>query len=242
MIMTRKGLKSTRAIAKKISKTRRDISNLLPTEEACATEEDEIYCYAVMGDRNERTIYSDLTGRFPVESYDGKNYIFIAYVYKLNFIFMVPMKDRENKSMIAAYEEVYDRLDAKGHRPQLHILDNECSKSIQNYLESKGTKRHHVAPHSHRVNAAEPTVKTAKYHLIAALATLDWGCPIQLWSKMLKQVQDTLNMFRTSRNNTTRTEYSGLWQSFRDKMCAFLAKNLTSEARRKFSMRHTHTL
>ena len=70
-----------------------------------------------MGDRNERTIYSDLTGRFPVESYDGKNYIFIAHVYKLNSIFMVPMKDRENKSMIAAYEEVHDKLDAKGHRP-----------------------------------------------------------------------------------------------------------------------------
>ena len=35
MIMTRKGLTSTRAIARQISKTRRDISNLLPTEEAC---------------------------------------------------------------------------------------------------------------------------------------------------------------------------------------------------------------
>ena len=126
-------------------------------------------------------------------------------MYTLNSIFMVAMKDREIKSMIAAYEEVYDKLEAKGHRPQLHILDNECSKCIQNYLEAKGTKRHHVAPHSHRVNAAKQAAKTAKYHLIAALATLDWGCPIQLWSKILKQVQDTLNMFRTSRNDTTKT-------------------------------------
>ena len=53
-----------------------------------------------------------------------------------------------------------------------------------------------------------------KYHLIAALATLDWGCPIQLWSKMLKQVQDTLNMFRTSRNDTTKTAYQELEGEF----------------------------
>ena len=214
MIMTRKGLKSTRTITRQITRARKDISNFLPTEEVCMADEDELYCYAVLGDKNERTIYSDLTGRFPVESYDGKNYIFIAYAYKLNSIFMIAMKDRENKSMIAAYEEVYAKLEARGQRPTLHILDNECSKCIQNFLEKKGTRRHHVAPHSHRVNAAEPAVKTAKYHLIAALATLDWGCPVQLWSKMLKQVQDTLNMFRTSRNNTAKTAYQELEGNF----------------------------
>ena len=71
----------------------------------------------------------------------------------------------------------------------------------------KGTKRHHVATHNHGVNAAEPAVKTAKYHLIAVLAMLDWSCLIQLWSKMVKQTQDTLNIFRTSRNNTEKTAY-----------------------------------
>ena len=114
------------------------------------------------------------------------------------------MKDHKNKSIIAVYREIYAKLEALGQKPQLHVLDNECSKCIQNSLESQGTKRHHVAPHDHRINAAEPAVKTAKYHLIVALATLDWSCPIQLWSKMLQQVQDTLNMFRTSRNNTKK--------------------------------------
>ena len=120
---------------------------------------------------------------------------------------MIPMKSREDESMIAAYEEVYSKFEGLGHKPQLHILDNECSKCIQNFLEKKDTKRHHVAPHNHRVNAAEPAVKTAKYHLIATLATLDRNCPIQLWRKMIKQNQDTLNMFRTARNDTTKTAY-----------------------------------
>ena len=136
-------------------------------------EEDKIYCYAVLGDRNNRTIYRDLTGRFPVEPYDGKNYIFIACVNKLNSIFMIAMKDRKNKNMITAYKEVYSKCEARGHTPKVHVLDNECSKCTQNYLESKGTRCHHVAPHNNRVNAAEPAVKLAKYHLIAALAALD---------------------------------------------------------------------
>ena len=98
--MTRKGIKLTRSIAKQITKARNDISNLLPTEEVCLAKEDEIYCCAVLGDKNERTIYSDLTGRFPVESYDGKKETkyFIAYAYKLNYIFMIATKDRETRA------------------------------------------------------------------------------------------------------------------------------------------------
>ena len=94
MILTKKGLRSTRTIAKKIASARRDISNFLPAEEVCSAEEDNIYCYAILGGSNDNTIYSDLTGKFPVESYDGKNCLFIAYVHKLNSMFMLPMKSR----------------------------------------------------------------------------------------------------------------------------------------------------
>merc|ERR1711966_293893 len=45
---------------------------------------------------------------------------------------------------------------------------------------------------------------------MGALTTLDWGCPVQPWSKMLKQVQGTLNMFRTSKNDTSKTAYQEL--------------------------------
>ena len=64
--------------------------------------------------------------------------------------------------------------------------------------------------HNHKVNAAEPVVKTAKYHIIAHIATLDHQCPIKLWSRMLPQRQDTLNMILTSRNNNKLTAYKEL--------------------------------
>ena len=113
-----------------IASAPRNISSVLPAEEVCLAEEDEIYCYAILGDSNDDAIYSDLTVKFPIESYGDKHYIFIAYVYKLNTIFMLPMKSWEDGSMISAYKEVYDKLEGLGHKPKLHILDNECSKCI----------------------------------------------------------------------------------------------------------------
>ena len=86
--MTRKGLKSTRAVARQITKTRKDISNLLPSEEICLAEEDELYYFAVLGDKNERTIYSNLTGRFPVESYDRKKTTFLMRIRINSILFL----------------------------------------------------------------------------------------------------------------------------------------------------------
>ena len=65
-------------MAKQMAEARRDISNFLPAEEMCLAEEDKIYCYAVLGDSNDNTIYSNLTGRFLVESYEGNNYMLLC--------------------------------------------------------------------------------------------------------------------------------------------------------------------
>ena len=66
------------------------------------------------------------------------------------------MKNREGKSMIEAYtQKVYTKLEGLEHKPKLYILNNKCSRCIQTFLEKKGTRQHHVAPHNQRVNAAE---------------------------------------------------------------------------------------
>ena len=88
MIMKTKGLKSARSVKRQITKARKDISNFLPTEEVCLAEEDELYCYMVLGDENERTIYSNLTGRFPVESYDGKKLHFLLHMRINSILFL----------------------------------------------------------------------------------------------------------------------------------------------------------
>ena len=83
---------------------------MFSTEHVCSDMEDEIFCCAVIVDTHKDTIYSDLTGRFPIQSYEDMNCIFVAYVYKLNAIFLRSMKSREDTSMVELFTSVYTEL------------------------------------------------------------------------------------------------------------------------------------
>ncbi len=67
-----------------------------------------------------------------------------------------------------------------------------------------------MEPHNHHVNAAERAIQTFKDAFIAALATTDSNFPLQLWDKIIPQVQDTLKMMRASRVDPTRSAYEVL--------------------------------
>ena len=54
----------------------------------------EIYCFAALSDAHEKIIYNNLTGKLPLRSYQGNQYIFLAYVYDINTILVRPMKTR----------------------------------------------------------------------------------------------------------------------------------------------------
>ena len=131
-----------------------------------------MFCFAALVDANEGVIYSDQTGRFPVMSHEGMQYLFVAFVYNENVILIRPLRNREDSSMIECFKDVYSYLETRGCKPKLHVLDNECLRAIKKQIKSEGTKIQLVEPHNHRVNAAEPAVKTAKYHFIASLATV----------------------------------------------------------------------
>ena len=55
-----------------------------PTKEVNETY--ELFCFAALADDNENKIYSDLAGKFPVCSFSGQQYIFVAYTYGPNAI------------------------------------------------------------------------------------------------------------------------------------------------------------
>jgi len=69
-------------------------------------------------------------------------------------------------------------------------------------------------PHNHSVNAAEPAVKAIKYHVIAGLATVDINCPLQFWDIFPAQMQDTLNLLRTSRRDPSKSAYEEMEGEF----------------------------
>jgi len=151
---------------------RLQVGDMNPAEEMYTVINNEVFCFAALEDTTKGTIYSDLIGRFPIQSYAGMQYIFIAYVYDQNYIIIRPMKNRSDRSMIKVFKDVYRMMQQKGTNPSLHVPDNECSKAIKTFVVDRQTAIQLVEPHNHRVNAAEVAVKTAKSHFIASLATV----------------------------------------------------------------------
>ena len=156
-------------------------------------QESDIFCFAALADTRDGVIYTDLPGPFPVRSIRNNQYIFVCYTYQPNAILVRPMKSRNDECMVAAYTDIYDYLENRGHKPKLNIMDNEASKAVQNYIKRQNVAWQLVEPHNHRVNAAERAIQTFKNHFIAGLATVDPKFPLQLWCYMLNHAEISLN-------------------------------------------------
>ena len=124
MIRTRKGARSTRSNHQEVKYARAQVDNMSPHEQLCIAIDDEMFCFTILVDQNKYTIYSDLAGRFPVCLYSGMNYIFVAYVYKINAILIRPMATRCDATMIDTFKDIYEYLKVRNLAPKLHIPDN----------------------------------------------------------------------------------------------------------------------
>ena len=120
---------------------------------------------------------------------------------------MQPIKGQKYEHMVELFEDIYGYLRRRTLSPNLHVMDNECLRAIQNFINMENVDIHLVEPHNHQVNASEPAVKAVKYHMIAGLATIDPTCPLRLWCEFVPQIQDTMNMLRTSRRNSNISAY-----------------------------------
>ena len=150
-------------------------------------------------DPKEGTIYSYLTGNFPLRSVDGMMTVLVIYDWTSNAILTLPIKDAKDETLVAAFKTQVKYLSKRGFKPRFNIIDNAASKAIKKYLEEAQIGLQLVEPHNHRVNAAERAIQTFKNHFIAGLSTCATAFPTALWSRLIKQGQDTLNMLRTSR-------------------------------------------
>jgi hypothetical protein len=106
------------------------------------------YVYAATIDAGK--IYTDQTGRFPVVSSKGNNYIMILYDYDSNAILAQPIKDRTVPELLRAFQVMEQELVARGLKPKLMKLDNEASTLLKTYLHQQNITFQLVPPYSHR--------------------------------------------------------------------------------------------
>ena len=60
------------------------------------------------------------------------------------------------------------------------------------------------------MNAVKPAIKVAQYNTIAGFATIEITCPLRLLCEFVPQIQNTLNIMRTSRNNSNISVYKDM--------------------------------
>jgi hypothetical protein len=153
--------------------------------------------YAVVVDQGQ--LYTDLTGKFPVQSSKGNSYVMVCYIYDCNYFKVIPMKSRYASEWVKAYGTIHQEITVKGFKPKLQTLDNEASAALKNFFTVNDIAYQLVPPHCHRRNAAERAIRNFKEHFVAGLSSVDPSFPFHLWDRLLPQAEITLNILRTSR-------------------------------------------
>ena len=155
-------------------------------------------------------LYTDDTGRFPVKSRAGNQYIMVAY-HSSNLILAQPFASRKDKHRIAAYDAIMTKLKAANLDVDLQVLDNEASKEYKDTMINKWKVKYQlVPPDMHRRNAAERAIRTFKAHFISILAGVDLDFPSHLWDLLVPQAEMTQNLLRPCTSDPTISA----WENF----------------------------
>ena len=136
----------------------------------------------------------------------GHKYIFVFYNYDTNTINGIAIKSRNTTDICDAWQTAYKLLKAHGEAPNIHILDNECSRDTKTIFKEAQVEYQLVPPHIHRRNVAERAIRTYRNHLITGLYTCDPKFRSREWDRILPQCNMTINLLRSS--NTIRLFHS----------------------------------
>ena len=200
----RQGVRSTKP------KASADFETASDAKQARGKKEQDVY-FKVYDMKH--TIYSDQTGRFPVQSKSGNKYVMVMVEIDSNAILVEAMKSKSDAEMQRAYLVLVNRLKRAGVVIKKHVLDNECSKAMKLLIEET-CKYELVPPGSHRRNIAEVAIKIFKQHFVSVLAGLPDSFPMYLWDKLLSQTELTLNLLRQSNATPTISAHAHLYGPF----------------------------
>jgi hypothetical protein len=106
-----------------------------PPQEICAIQ--DVFYFATLANEITGTMYTDITGTFPVHSIKSMQYVVVAYIYDLNAIIIQAMLSGTDASMVQEFTKVIFVLKSEGYHPALNVMDNECSSMVKKYIRSK---------------------------------------------------------------------------------------------------------
>lgn len=149
----------------------------------------------------QQRVATDQTGWFSKTSSRFNKYILVMHDADTNAILAEPIKDKLEGEHIRAIKKSHGYLRGRGFRTKLHILDNECSKGLKDYLQEQQIEFQLVPPNIHRTNPAEKAIDTFKNNFVMGLCTVHPNFPLNLWCRLVPLAVLTLNMLRPSKIN-----------------------------------------
>ncbi len=151
-----------------------------------------------------KTMFSNQTGQFPIQSLCGNKCIMVMVEINSNTILVEPMKNRKDTKMIQAYNSLLLQLKWAGIIPKKHVLDNKVSENMKNHIcNTCKLDMELVPPGCHRHNAAEVHIfKSHFLRVLACVAKLKWASIIpkkhvldnKVSENMEKHIQDTCKL------------------------------------------------
>ncbi len=137
-----------------------------------------------------KTMFSDQTGQFPIQSLCGNKYIMVMVEIDSNTILVEPMKNRKDAKMIRAYNTLLLRLKRAGITPKKHVLDSKVSDNLKKHIcDTCKLDMDLVPPICHRCNAAKVAIRNIKVHFLSVLAGVADDFPPNLWDWLLPQTE-----------------------------------------------------
>ncbi|KAL7474990.1 hypothetical protein ACHAW6_000925 [Cyclotella cf. meneghiniana] len=98
--------------------------------------------------------------------------------------------------MIWAYLVLLARWKAAGIKPKHRILDNEALEEYKRTIKENRMTYELVPPDMHRQNRAEKSIQTFKDHFVVILSGVDVSFPMNLWDRLVPQVEMMVNQLR----------------------------------------------
>jgi hypothetical protein len=158
-----------------------------------------------------KTMFSNQTGRFSIQSLCGNKYIMVMVKIDRNAILAEPMKNCKDAKMIWAYNTLPLRLKRAGITPKKHVLDNKISDNMKNHIcDMCKLDMELVPPGCHRHNAAEVAIHNFKTHFLSVLAGVSNDFPPNLWDRLLPQTEITINLIQQSNATPNVLAYAHL--------------------------------
>ncbi len=96
-----------------------------------------MFCFGAFANKVSGVVYNDLTGNFPFMLIDGSVCFFVLYHYETNAILVKPIANVDDRSIFAAYKEIFETLEDKGYKRKMDVMDNQATKYIKSFSPKK---------------------------------------------------------------------------------------------------------